>query len=479
MLIRGRAQDVSPVMNAPSGSDPPVLLWFRQDLRLADNPALAAAVASGRPVIPLFILHPASDGRAWGAASLWWLDKSLKALDAELRARGSRLILRRGDPAVIVPALAQALGAQVTWNRLYGQGAVARDSDLKREFAAASFNASLLVEPWQVKTGSGGAFQVFTPFWKAAQAVIPRSDGLAAPGRIVAPAKWPDTDSLSDWRLHPCGPDWSAGFEGTPGEIGAHAALRHFMARKLEGCGQGRDRPDVEATSRLSAHLHWGEIGPRQVRAAVMEALKDGRVVQEQADKFLAELGWREFNHQLLYQHGALFERNIRREFDRFPWRSDPAAVAAWREGRTGYPIVDAGMRQLWTTGFMHNRARMIVASFLIKHLLIDWREGEAWFWDTLTDACAANNPANWQWSAGSGADAAPFFRVFNPTLQGERFDPEGDYVRRWVPELRRLPAKLIHRPWAAPAPVYPRPIVGHEAARARALEAFKAMRQD
>ncbi len=459
-------------------ADPPVLLWFRQDLRLNDNPALAAAAASGRPIIPLFILHDASDGRAWGAASLWWLDKALRALDADLRARGSRLILRRGDPAVIIPTLAQEFGAQVMWNRLYGQTAVTRDSDLKRELHATSFNASLLAEPWQVKTGAGGAFQVFTPFWKAARAAIADHNAIPAPGRIPTPAQWPGSDALADWRLHPSGPDWSNSLEGTPGEAGAQQALSAFVAGKLDGYAQGRDRPDMQATSRLSAHLHWGEIGPRQVRAAVVEAVSAGASA-EQGDKVLAELGWREFNHHLLYQHGALYQRNIRREFDRFAWRWDPAALAAWREGRTGYPIVDAGMRQLWATGYMQNRVRMIVASFLIKHLLIDWREGEAWFWDTLTDACAANNPANWQWSAGSGADAAPFFRVFNPVLQGERFDPAGDYVRRWIPELRSLPAKVIHRPWEGDIAAYPKPIVQHTAARARALEAFKAMRVD
>ena len=465
-------------MISPPGSDSPVIVWFRQDLRLSDNPALDAAAASGRPVIPLFILHEASDGRPWGAASRWWLDRSLRALDADLRARGSRLILRRGDPAVIVPALAEELGAQAVWNRLYGAAAVTRDSDLKQQLGASSFNGALLVEPWQVKTGAGGAFQVFTPFWKAARSAIPNADCLAAPGRMVAPALWPGSDALADWRLHPSRPDWSAGFEGTPGEAGARRALSAFITGKLDGYAQGRDRPDMEATSRLSAHLHWGEIGPRQVRAAVLEAV-DAGASAEQGDKVLAELGWREFNHHLLYQYGALYQRNIRREFDRFPWRSDPAALAAWREGRTGYPIVDAGMRQLWATGYMNNRVRMIVASFLIKHLLVDWREGEAWFWDTLSDACAANNPANWQWSAGSGADAAPFFRVFNPVLQGERFDPNGDYVRRWVPELGNLPAKLIHRPWEADAPGYPKPVVEHAAARARALEAFKAMRAD
>ena len=459
-------------MSSPRLSDLPVILWLRQDLRLADNPALAAAVATGRPVIPLFILHQASDGRDWGAATLGWLDKSLRSLDADLRSRGSRLILRRGDPAMILPALAQELRAQLFWNRLYGQSAVGRDSDLKAEFGAISCNGSLLVEPWAVKTGTGGTHQMFTPFWKAAQGVIEDTVVHRAPEQIPAPDQWPDSDPIDDWTLQPSKPDWSKDFEGTPGEAGAHAALTQFIRAHLDDYPRGRDRPDIAGTSRLSAHLHWGEIGPRQIRAAIEKAGGPA------AAKFMAELGWREFNHHLLYQHGALYERNIRRDFDRFQWRHDPEGLQAWKEGRTGYPMVDAGMRQLWTTGFMHNRVRMVVASFLIKHLLIDWREGEAWFWDTLVDADEANNPANWQWSSGSGADAAPFFRIFNPVAQGERFDPHGEYVRRWIPELAHLPAKTIHQPGQG-VEGYPGPIVDHAMARQRALAAFKAMRAD
>jgi len=428
--------------------------------------------------VPLFVLHEAADGRPWGSASRWWLDKSLKALDADLRARGSRLILRRGDPSVILPALAEDLGAEVVWNRLYGHDAIERDGALKAELGAASFNAALLVEPWRVKTGSGGSYAVFTPFWKAARGVIGDDPLLEAPRRLPAPDVWPDSDDIDRWRLHPSTPDWSGGFDiWTPGEAGALARLKAFLKR-LGGYAQGRDRPDVDATSRLSPHLQWGEIGPRQVRAAVLEAVRSGSATAEAGDKYLAEIGWREFNHHLLYHHGDIARRPMRRAFEEFPWREDPAGLAAWREGRTGYPLVDAGMRQLWATGTMHNRVRMIVASFLIKHLLIDWRLGEAWFWDTLVDACAANNPGNWQWSAGCGADAAPFFRIFNPVVQGERFDPRGDYVRRWVPELSRLPAAAIHQPWlAGGAPRYPKPIVDHGAARTRALEAFAAMR--
>ena len=449
-------------------SPPPIIVWFRQDLRLADNPALHAAVETGQPIIPLFVLHTASDGRDWGAASKWWLDKSLRSLDLDLRRRGSRLILRRGDPAVIVPALAQELGAEVVWNRLYAPESQARDSDLKAELQARSFNAALLVEPWRVKTGAGRPYAVFTPFWKAAQDLIGDEAIHRAPDHLPAPEHWPGSDAPKDWTLHPTRPDWSGGFEAwTPGEAGAHEQLSDFR-KHLDRYPQARDRPDLNGTSHLSPHLHWGEIGPRQVRATCGGSAK-----------FMAELGWREFNHHLLHHNGEL-RRNIRREFDAFPWRVDTAGLQAWQEGRTGYPLVDAGMRQLWATGYMHNRVRMVVASFLIKHLLIDWREGEAWFWDCLVDADEANNPANWQWSAGSGADAQPFFRIFNPVSQGERFDPEGDYVRRWVAELRNLPARMIHQPWqAGGVKGYPGPIVEHAQARARALEAFKTMRAE
>jgi deoxyribodipyrimidine photo-lyase len=458
----------------------PILLWFRQDLRLADNPALTAAVATGRPIVPLFILHEASDGRPWGAASLWWLDKALRFLDLDLRLAGSRLILRRGDPAAIVPAMAHQLGAEVYWNRLYGPAAMERDSELKAALGASSFNAALMVEPWRVKSGSGAPYQVFTPFWKAAQALIGDEPPQPAPRRIAPAAAWPASDLIDDWRLHPRAPDWSPGFgDWFPGEKGAQARLQAFTWLRLDRYRDARDRPDMDGTSGLSPHLHWGEIGPRQVRAAVLTAVKEGRAAAADSAKVLAELGWREFNHHLLHHHGAIARRNIRPEFDRFPWRSDAAGLAAWKEGRTGYPIVDAGMRELWATGFMHNRVRMITASFLIKHLLIHWREGEAWFWDCLVDADEANNGANWQWSAGSGADAQPFFRIFNPVAQGERFDPAGDYVRRWVPELRDAAAKIIHRPWeAGGAAGYPAPIVDHAQARARALEAFRQMRE-
>jgi len=475
-------------------SDTPVIVWFRQDLRLTDNPALAEAAASGRPVIPVYVLDETGD--ALGGASLWWLDKSLAALDAGLGERGSRLILRRGDPALRISEIIAATGAgAVYWNRLYDRHAVARDSALKSDLKAAgievvSCNGGLLAEPWTVKTGGGEPYKVFTPYWRAARAKIEPVPARPAPPTLPAPATWPHGDRLADWGLHPRNPDWSGGFSiWTPGEDGANTALERFLQRGMADYAQARDRPDVEGTSRLSPHLHFGEIGPRQVWHAVQLAMQSGKAsIAKHGEKYLSELGWREFSHHLLYHFPALPQQNFRADFDDFPWDHDEAALKRWQRGQTGYPIVDAGMRELWHTGWMHNRVRMVVASFLVKHLRQHWHQGEAWFWDTLVDADLANNAASWQWVAGSGADAAPYFRIFNPILQGERFDPEGDYVRRWVPELQALPARFIHKPWEAPALVlreagvtlgatYPMPMVEHDKARALALAAFSALR--
>jgi deoxyribodipyrimidine photo-lyase len=475
-------------------TDRPVIVWFRRDLRLTDNPALNAAAASGRPVIPLFVLDQTPGVRPPGAASLWWLDKSLRALAAEIEARGSRLILRRGDAARIVTQLVEKTDATaVYWNRLYDATSVARDTALKAELKAggveaASFNGSLLIEPWEVKNKTGEPFRVFTPFWRQARQQIGEVALRPAPGRLASPTTWPESERLDDWRLHPTTPDWSTGFGGwSPGEAGAHARLKGFIETALASYAADRDRPDRAGTSRLSPHLHFGEIGPRQVMHAALAAAHHNPAKANGAEKFLSELGWREFSYSLLFHNPEIGVRNLKPAFDSFPWRRDEAALAAWRRGMTGYPLVDAGMRELWATGYMHNRVRMVVASFLIKHLLIDWREGEAWFWDTLVDADPANNAASWQWVAGSGADAQPFFRIFNPMEQGRRFDPDGAYVRRWVPELGKMPSDHIHEPWAAPDEVlhragvtlgktYARPIVDHRAARERALAAFKAL---
>lgn len=466
----------------------PVILWFRRDLRLDDNPALNAAAATGRPIIPLYILDEAGEGRRLGGASRWWLDKSLWALEASLRARGGRLILRRGDAEAELHRLIAETGAeQVFMNRLFEPEAFARDADiahgLKVEgIECRGFNATLLCRPGAVLNGSGQPYKVFTPFLKAllataeAPALVEAPERLSVPGDVASQA-------VADWGLHPTRPDWSGGFVGSPGEAGARAVLEAFVAAGLRTYASDRDRPDRAGTSGLAAHLHWGEISPRRA----VEAARAGGVSAAEAEKFVAEIGWREFSAHLLHHFPYLRERAFKSEYDAMPWRDDPEGLAAWKAGRTGYPLVDAGMRQLWATGTMHNRVRMVVASFLIKHLLIDWREGEAWFWDSLTDADLASNVQNWQWVAGAGADAAPYFRIFNPVVQGEKFDPQGRYVRRWVPEIARLADRWIHAPWTAPpaalteagvrlGATYPGPIVDHVDARARALGALKTI---
>jgi deoxyribodipyrimidine photo-lyase len=480
------------VTTSATTSDTPVILWFRRDLRLADNPALNHAVATGRPVIPVFILDQAGDGRPRGAASLWWLDKSLRALTADLTERGARLILRRGDSESVLRDLIDRTGAEAVFmNRLFEPEAWTRDADIAHSLGTdrvecRGFNGSLMVTPGRLLNGSGGPYKVFTPFLKTLLATAEAPLHTTGP-RDLSGAPKLDSDAIDDWNLHPGRPDWSKGFDWTPGEAGAVAALHHFTAHALKSYSIGRDRPGEPGVSRLSPHLHWGEIHPWGIVEATQKAADDGKVPQAEADKFVAEIGWREFSAHLLHHFPRMSDRSFRPEYEAFPWRDDEPGFTAWTRGLTGYPIVDAGMRQLWTTGWMHNRVRMIVASFLIKDLLVDWRRGEAWFWDTLVDADLASNSQNWQWVAGSGADAAPFFRIFNPTTQGQKFDPAGKYVRQWAPELRRLPDKWLHAPWTAPAEVlhdagvrlghdYPRPIVDHAEARDRALVALKVV---
>ncbi len=477
---------------APAGT---ALVWFRRDLRLTDNPALAAAARSGLAVVPVFILETEPPVRAPGAASLWWLDKSLTTLAAALTAKGSRLILRRGDPRDLLPALASDTGARLlTWNADWQPAMRERDAGLAADLRSATldvqtFNAGLLLEPEAIRTKTGGAYGVFTPFWRAARSQVGHPKLEPAPKTLAAPKAWPASEQLAAWGLHPAKPDWSQGFgDWTPGEAGAGAALERLLDERLGDYSRARDRPAEGGSSQLSPHLAWGEIGPRQIYCAVESRAAPHPELASQADKFLSELAWREFNYGILNARGDLATRNVKRAFDAMAWRAAPLDLQAWKRGRTGYPVVDAGMRQLWRVGWMHNRVRLITASFLVKHLLIDWREGERWFWDTLVDADPANNPANWQWIAGSGADASPFFRIFNPVIQGEKFDPQGAYVRRWVPELARLPDRYIHAPWTAPGDVlkaagvtlgrtYPKPIVDHALARVRALDALKAVR--
>ena len=474
-------------------NDPaPVILWFRRDLRLADNPALNHAAETGRPVIALFILDEAGDGRPWGAASLWWLDKSLRALAAGLKERGAHLFLRRGDSEAELRRLIDQTGADTVFmNRLIEPDAWARDADIAHGLKAGGveckgYNGSLLANPGTVLTGSGGPYKVYTPFRNALLAQAKAPPHTFGP-RHMATITGLDSDAIEDWGLHPTRPDWSTGFDWTPGEAGATEALNAFTGRALKTYSIGRDHPAEVGGSRLSPHLHWGEVHPWRVVETVRKVADEGRAPPAEADKFISEIAWREFSAHLLHAFPLLPTKAFRPEYDSLPWRDDEAGFTAWTRGLTGYPIVDAGMRQLWTTGWMHNRVRMIVASFLVKDLLIDWRRGEDWFWDTLVDADLANNAQNWQWVAGSGADASPFFRIFNPTTQGQRFDPQGKYVRRWVPELRRLPDKWIHAPAAAPPEAlreahihlgqdYPKPIVDHAAARDRALAALKAV---
>ena len=481
-------------------SNRPVIVWFRQDLRLSDNPALAAAAATGRPVLPLYIFDEDSPGD-WvpGGAARWWLHHSLQAISDVLGRLGAPLVILSGRAEDILPRFATRVGASsVVWNRCYEPFAVARDTALKAALKgqgveAESFNASLLFEPWEVTTKDGGPYRVFTPFWKACLARGMAPQPSPAPKALPPFAKPPRGESLSSLKLLPRKPDWAMGFGGrwTPGEAGAKARLSSFLSEALEDYREGRDRPDIEATSRLSPHLHWGEIGPRQVWHAIeMRGLSDGRTRGGKvAAKFLSEVGWREFSYHLLFHFPGLPEENFRDAFNGFPWRRDAKRLRAWQRGLTGYPIVDAGMRELWATGWMHNRVRMIVASLLTKHLLIDWREGAHWFWDTLIDADLASNSASWQWVAGCGADAAPYFRIFNPILQGEKFDPKGGYVRRWVPELAALPDRFLNKPWEAPADAlsaagitlgqtYPKPIVDHTTARARALAAYDEIKR-
>ncbi len=466
----------------------PIIVWFRQDLRLADNPALVEALKVG-PIIPLFVLDDVTPG-IWkpGGASRWWLHHSLQSLAADLVARGSKLILRKGTAGAVIASVAAETNAQaVYWNRLYEPYAIARDAQIKAALAANSvsthsFNASLLAEPWTVKTGSDSPYKVFTPFWRSLSSRYRNEPLLPAPRKMRAPSAWPQSDAIRAWQLLPTKPDWTKGFASRwrPGEHGAHQTMVNFLDLALDGYAANRDRPDMAGTSRLSPHLHWGEIGPRQIWHALATSMDRNDGVETHATKFLTEIGWREFAYHLLYHFPQMTERNLNPAFERFPWMDSEKRFKAWSSGRTGYPIVDAGMRELWATGYMHNRVRMITASFLIKHLLIPWQHGARWFWDTLLDADLANNSASWQWVAGSGADAAPFFRIFNPMIQGEKFDPDGRYVRKWVPELAGVDTKHIHRPWTASnftSLGYHSPIVDHVHARSQALEAFKMCR--
>jgi deoxyribodipyrimidine photo-lyase len=464
------------------------VVWFRQDLRTADNPALVAAASRGA-IVPIFIFDPTETSWRIGSASKWWLHHSLAALETQLE----HFHLFEGTPQEVLPDVIKHTGATaVYWNRCYEPHAIARDRALMAALRAGaidvkSFNASLLHEPWDVATGGGQPFKVFTPFWRSC-ASKPVAAIVRKPRLTLASCKM-KTTPLEALNLLPKKPNWARGWERlwTPGEHGGLASFDQFISDGIERYNECRDRLDTNGTSRLSPHLHWGEISPRQIWSRIAIAMEDPRK-REGGEKFLQELGWREFSYHLLYHFPSLPDRNWRAEFDTYPWQDSADTLKAWQKGQTGYPVVDAGMRQLWHTGWMHNRARMIAASFLVKHLRIDWRRGEEWFWDTLVDADLANNSAGWQWVAGSGADASPYFRIFNPVVQGKKFDPTGEYVRRWCPELAKLAPDLIHEPFNVPEPsltaagielgtTYPRPIVDHRAARQAALAGYSKVR--
>lgn len=481
--------------NAAERLRDPSIVLFRHDLRLADNRALAAAAASDAPLLCAFVLDEVSPGiRPVGAARRWWLHNSIAALAAALEKIGGRLVLLRGPMEHVVANLIEQTGARTMfWNRRYapaeaGADLRALEACRRRGVRAEVFDGALLHDPERMRTGADQPYKVFGAFRRALEKLPEPREPVDAPERIIPWTGKVDSDKLDHWRLQPTKPDWAAGLRETwtPGEAGATARLDAFLDERLDDYAEGRDFPAQEATSRLSPHLTHGEITPYQILASLKRLRQSGR--SENAAKLRSEIAWREFCYHLLAHLPDMAERNYNADFDGFPWRKDAAKLAGWQRGETGYPIVDAGMRQLWQTGWMHNRIRMVVASFLTKHLLIDWREGEKWFWDTLVDADPANNPANWQWVAGSGADAAPYFRIFNPILQGQKFDSDGRYTRRFVPEIAGLPDKALQEPARASADelenasvklgrTYPVPLVEHAAARDKALAAYKSMK--
>lgn len=456
----------------------PHILWLRRDLRLGDHAALLAAVQAG-PVIPIYILDDETPKhRKMGGASRWWLHHSLNSLDRALRDKGSRLILRRGNVADILPALAKETGANaVHCIRHYEPWWRNAERAVEAKVNLVRHHGNYLMPMGSVQTGGGTPFKIYTPFWRALSQHMPPPMPLPAPDIIPAPDKWPDSDELQNWGLLPTQPDWSAGMADVwqPGEDGAAQALADF-AEKAALYDERRNLPSVAGTSSLSPHLHFGEVNAAQIWHANMDA--GGSILV-----FLKELVWREYAQNIITQYPAYGTENARAVFDKLPWRdiSDPEVAAdlhAWQQGRTGYPIVDAGMRQLWATGWMHNRVRMIAASFLVKHLLIDWRVGEQWFWDTLVDADYASNAVNWQWTAGTGVDSNMFVRIMAPLSQSEKFDA-GDYIRKWVPELASLNDPYIHDPeeYGSKPNGYPAKIIAHKSARERALAAFQIMK--
>jgi deoxyribodipyrimidine photo-lyase len=464
------------------------LVWFRRDLRLIDNPALDAALREHDAVIPVYI-HAPHEEAPWepGAASRWWLHHSLHSLDVDLRARGSALHVRAGNSLDVLRALIADTGAAaVYWNRLYEPPIVRRDARIKSSLrdagiVANSYKACVLFEPWELATGQNQPYRVFTPYWKNARSKLTVRPPLPAPAEICSPVL-ESSLALDALSLLPA-IRWDLGLpeRWTPGEHSAQQNFADFLDVPMADYARDRDRPDRHGTSGLSPHLHFGEISVMQI-AWELEMVQQGSrrsTLAEGAASFLRELGWREFSQHLLYHFPQMPEKNLNPRFDTFTWGADDAAALdRWQRGRTGIPIIDAGMRELWNTGAMHNRVRMLVASFLTKNLRQHWRHGALWFWDTLVDADLANNSQGWQWTAGCGVDASPYFRIFNPVTQGERFDPQGHYVKRWVHELGAFSAKTVHQPWTVPDLLrrsgYPLPMVDLSRSRVDALAAYQ-----
>jgi len=474
----------------------PVIVWYRLDLRLADNPALTAACELDVPVIPVYLWSPEEEGDwAPASASRYWLHQALTDLDRQLRGIGSRLVLRRGPCLEVLQQLIKETGADtVFWNRCYEPRVMERDSRIKKtlrkqEIIVSSFKAGLLFEPHEIKTGQGKPYKVYTPFSKNYQGLVPDAP-LNAPESPRKPSKWPRSCALDDFELKPEIP-WTAGID-LAWDFTAQSAIKSldtFLDDAIDDYEEYRDIPAVRGVSRLSPYLHFGQISPGQIWHAVCSREnRRGRMTpSKKSFVYLKQIVWREFAYHLLYHFPHTPDKPLYDRYQKFPWKRSKKNLQLWQQGKTGYPVVDAGMRELWHTGWMHNRVRMIVASFLVKDLMIHWREGARWFWDTLVDADLANNTMGWQWVAGCGADAAPYFRIFNPVTQGKRYDPDGSYIRQWVPELAKLDHRYIHNPWLAPiealddagidpGDTYPQPMVDHKAARDRALAAYREL---
>lgn len=474
------------------------IVLFRQDLRINDNPALRKAIDDNYQIIPLYI-YDEEEKKSWpmGGASKLFLHHSLEQLDEDLKEKGSRLILKKGDrQKVIFKILKESKAKAIFWNRCYEPENIKIDKELKEKlkeenYEVHSFNASLLFEPFQILNKEENPYQVYTAFWKACMNHDLPRETFATPQKIPAPSKFPESDDLSHFELHNFHP-WTKKVSShwKYGEKKAHYILKDFLEDDVEDYKENRDKPSIEGTSTLSPYLHFGQISPFEIWHETREKLKNLKKSSKKDSliTYQKEIVWREFAYYLLYHFPHTTDKPLREKFEDFEWEYKKKNLDAWQEGKTGYPIVDAGMRQLWQTGWMHNRVRMIVASFLVKDLFIPWQKGAQWFWETLVDADLASNTLGWQWTAGCGADAAPYFRIFNPILQGEKFDPEGDYVKHWVPELKGLEKKWIQKPWKAPEEkletagiklgvTYPEPIVDHYEARDKALAKFKKIK--